>query len=545
MDFKYSPKSFSVNEKVKQRLLEIIPGALSWSIILGLIVLSIIEPISAAVFMIAFLLYWLLRLVYMNIFLVLSYLRLEIEKDTDWISRLHGIGGIEEYFKQLCSLRAQKGIRRRISSWIHGRQIAGLKRIGVACPRLDEICHLVIIPVAKETKEVVEPGIKAIKEGGFTPGQIMIVIALEDRAPEETKLGIAFLKDKYSSFFLDFLIVRHPSQVAGEARVKGANVTHAARFASQELIKRNIKFDNVLVSCFDADTVAHKNYFSCLTYHFMIAKDRSRVSFQPIPVYHNNIWDAPGFARIIDIGTSFFQLIESTNPKKLVTFSSHSMSFKALVDVGYWPVDMISDDSAIFWKAFIHYDGDYRVAPIYTTVSMDIATGPTMRKTFLNIYKQKRRWAWGVENIPVVIRAFIKSKKIPFYKKLSFSYKLFDAFISWSTWSFILLIGTWLPGFFATRQFTSSTLYYTAPRIKGIIFSLASVGLVICMAISIMILPERKRGARIIDKVKHVFEWLFIPLIMLALSAIPALDAQTRLMFGRYLEFWVSEKFRS
>ena len=27
------------------------------------------------------------------------------------------------------------------------------------------------------------------------------------------------------------------------------------------------------------------------------------------------------------------------------------MSFTALVEIGYWPVDMISDDSAVFWKA--------------------------------------------------------------------------------------------------------------------------------------------------------------------------------------------------
>ena len=33
------------------------------------------------------------------------------------------------------------------------------------------------------------------------------------------------------------------------------------------------------------------------------------------------------------------------------------MSFKALVEIGYWPVDMISDDSAIYWKAYIHYAG--------------------------------------------------------------------------------------------------------------------------------------------------------------------------------------------
>ena len=39
-------------------------------------------------------------------------------------------------------------------------------------------------------------------------------------------------------------------------------------------------------------------------------------------------------------------------------------------------------------------------------------------------------------------------------------------------------------------------------------------------------------------------EWLLVPLIIVFLSALPALDAQTRLMFGRYMEFWVTDKKR-
>src|SRR3989338_4851105 len=116
----------------------------------------------------------------------------------------------------------------------------------------------------------------------------------------------------------------------------------------------------------------------------MVSPERDRASFQPVSVYHNNIWEVPGSAKGIETGSSFFVQDEPTNPENLVTFSSHSMSFKALVEVGYWPVDMISDDSAIFWKAFIHYDGNYRVVPLYTTVSMDVEAASTWRKTLIN-----------------------------------------------------------------------------------------------------------------------------------------------------------------
>lgn len=277
----------------------------------------------------------------------------------------------------------------------------------------------------------------------------------------------------------------------------------------------------------------------------MVCPDRTRASFQPIPVYHNNIWDVPGFARVLDVGSSFFQLVEATNPQRLVTFSSHSMSFQALIDVGYWPVDMISDDSAIFWKAFIHYDGDYRVVPMYVTVSMDVAASRSWRKTIVSVYRQKRRWAWGVENVPLVLRAFLKASRIPWTTRVKHTFKLLEGHVAWATWPFLLGIVGWLPALFAGREFSSSVVYYTAPRITFTIFNLASISLLATIILSISLLPPAETARPWLNKVGHLFEWLLVPVIAVGLSAVPALDAQTRLMLGRYMEFWVTEKQRS
>ncbi len=509
MKYNYSPRNLKEEGAGQQRLFEILPGALSWSVIIGMMVLSLVKPLIASVIMIAFLLYWVLRLIYVNIFLVLSYIKLAAEKNTDWMQRIDGID-----------------------------------KDNLAMPKSKDIYHLVIIPVLKETKEIIEPGVARIIKGSYPARRILVVVAVEESASDEVKKGAYRIQEEYKTEFMDLLVTAHPNNLRGEARVKGANTSFAAKHAKDYFTGRNIPFENIIVSCFDADTVPEKDYFSCLTYHFMTNPKRTKTSYQPVPVYYNNIWNVPAFARIIDIGTSFFQLVEATDPRKLVTFSSHSMSFKALVDVDYWPVDMISDDSAIFWKAFIHYDGDYRTMPIYTTVSMDIASGRDIKETVINIYKQKRRWAWGVENFPVVVRAFIKSKSISLYKRTIYLYKLLDTFISWATWSFLLSFASWLPAFFAGREFSTSTVFYTAPRIRTTIFSLASVGIIICMLISILMLPPRKGKRHPLKKIQHALEWLFIPVVILALSAIPALDAQTRLALGKYMEFWHTEKYR-
>ena len=149
-----------------------------------------------------------------------------------------------------------------------------------------------------------------------------------------------------------------------------------------------------------------------------------------------------------------------------------------------------------------------------------------------------------MENLPIVIRGFLQAVRIPLRKKISYSYKLFDAFISWSTWSFLLAFISWLPTVFAGREFASSTIYYTVPRIRVAIFSLASVGMLICMALSILLLPKARLKRKSLTLIMHLLEWPAIPFTILVLSALPALDAQTRLMRGKYLEFWVTDKYR-
>ncbi len=480
----------------------------------------------------------------MIIFLIVSYVRMGIEKQTDWLHRINDIDRVQECLKESLKADGRLRFRERLSLIEHYRQMESLSRSGNIPPPSKDIFHLVILPVVKESGRIIESTVVSFSKGNPLCKKLLVVLAVEERAPQNVKDGVLKAQKDLRENFLDFLIVTHPDGRPHEARVKGANVSFAARHAAEYFKGKGISFENVIVSCFDADTVVDGNYFACLTYNFMICPDRNQASFQPIPVYHNNIWDVPAFARVLDVGSSFFQLIESTNPASLVTFSSHSMSFKALVDVGYWPIDLISDDSAIFWKSFIHFDGNYRVVPLYITVSMDVADAGSWRKTFLNVYRQKRRWAWGVENFPIVMRAFLRAKKIPLFKRFKHAFKLLECHVSWASWPFLLGVISWFPAFFAGREFSSTVIYYSAPRIKAIIFNLASLGLLTTSVLSVFLLPRFSIKYNWLRKIGHFFEWLLVPIISIFLSAAPALDAQTRLMLARYMEFWVTEKKR-
>ena len=543
MSFAYTKENLTHGEKRLQRLLEIIPGALSWLILLGMLICSVLKPVWASLVSIVFIFYWFIRLIYMTLFLVLSFSRLNLEKSTDWMAWIQTVDqlGTGAKFPQPADFPAFK---EKITYHQRCKELRRLQASGNRPPLSKDIVHMVIFPVAKEPPDVIRPGVEAIASQTFPSRQILVAYALEESAPEATRIALQNLAEQLKNQFLDFLIIVHPSGLPGEARVKGANASYAATKAAEILTQRKILFENVVVSCFDADTVVNRNYFACLTYYFLVTPDRTQASFQPIPVYHNNIWNVPGFSRVMEIGSSFFQLIEATNPEQLVTFSSHSMSFQALVDLDYWPRDMISDDSAIFWKAYLHYHGRYRVVPIYVTLSMDATFANSRWQTMKNIYKQRRRWAYGVENFPILVRGFMKVSRIPLWEKLCHGFKMLEGHVSWATWGFLLTTLSWLPAIWADREFQKSVVSYNEPHITGTIFRLSTVALIISIALSMTLLPRPPVKFGWIKRLRHALEWLTIPLVMVLLSALPALDAQTRLMFGKYMEFWVTDKSR-
>lgn len=545
-EFRFSHSNLDPQETARERFFGAVPGALSWGFLLVMTALSFLKPVAAAVLVIAYHLYWLFRLFYMTLFLVLAYGVMAIDQSIDWQRLCHLLEEGEAGWKKLRHQRRRLGVR-SIKQWLsYKKQEREIKRAlqrAQPIPSYENLYHVVIIAVTKEPREVLEPGLQALGASRFPPARILPILAVEKRSGPEQEEMARQLQAKYRKKFWDFMVTVHP-EAAGEARVKGANVTYAAKQAARFLEEKGIAFENVILSCFDADTVASPDYFAALTFHFMRNPHRMRSSYQPIPVYHNNVWEVPGFARVLEMGSSFFQLIEATNPEKLVTFSSHSISFKALVEIGYWPVDMISDDSAIFWKAWVHYRGDYRVVPMYVTLSMDVVTGDSLWKTLVNIYRQKRRWAWGVENFPIVMRAFCRLKGISAWKQIRYGFKLLEMHVSWATIGFTITFLGWLPAIFASREFSSSVLYYNSARISGIIFNLAFAFLVVTIILALLLLPRKRVRYPLFKRALLAVEWLLVPFVFTFLSSMPALDAQTRLMLGRGLEFQIAEKRR-
>lgn len=494
------------------RASEVLPGMLAWATIIGIFVASRYAPVFASFFVIAFDIYWLFKTVFLSLHLRAGYGMMQRHLEADWMAKLYDL---KTYNVEL-----------KTDYW-------------------HDIHHLIILPFYQEPYEVMRHGLEAIASQSYPKDRMMIVLGVEERAGEEAIAVAARLEQEFSSRLAKFITAAHPADMPGELPGKGSNETFAARKAVAGLIDAaGIPHERVIVSSFDSDTIVPPQYFAILTYHYLTAAKPLRSSYQPIPVYNNNIWETPAFSRVVAVSGTFWQTMQQARPERLATFSSHSMPLKALVEMDYWPVNLVSEDSRIFWQALLFYDGDYRVVPLYYPVYMDANVAPTLWQTAKNVYKQQRRWGWGVENVPYLLFGFFKNPRIPLRRKLYFSFNQLDGFWSWATNAMIIFFLGWLPVLIGSSEFNTSLLAYNLPRITRWIMTLSMFGLVTSAYISTRLLPPRPAGHPVRKYAWMVLQWALLPVTIMLLGSFPGLEAQTRLMLGRYMGFWFTPKYR-
>ncbi|MCA9365062.1 MAG: glycosyltransferase family 2 protein, partial [Candidatus Moranbacteria bacterium] len=407
-----------------------------------------------------------------------------------------------------------------------------------------KIVHVVLLPTANEGPEIIEPSIEAIQKSNFPNQQMIILLATESREPEEQReQKVKYLKEKFKGVFRDFIVTTH-EVTSDEMKCKGSNATYACKQLVKYLEKEEIDTTRVILSNFDCDSVVHGQYFAALTYAYITDPKRLQRAYQPLPMYHNNLWDTNAFVRVVVTSSSFWHMYQSTR-SEMVTFSSHSEPFDTLMKVNFWPVNMISEDSIIYWKCIAYFNGDYRVQPVYLPISLDAVLAPTYWQTIKNQYKQKRRWAYGIENFPIIMRSIVPNKRISIMKKAKTAMEMLEGHHSWATAPFILAFLGWLPLILGGVVFNESVLAHNLPFFTRYLMTIAMTGLVVSVSLSFLLLPKRPGHHKRSRYIHFTLQWLLVPIIAPTLGAIPAIDAQTRILIKKYFgEFWVTDKIK-
>ncbi len=522
----------------QERFWEILPGLQFWTVFCCAIYFSYAKPIWAAIFIICFDFYWLLRAINASLHLIASYFKFKVAVKLDWLSFVQNFNQLPELIARIETAN-QKNPSKFLQELL--KKLKSVKNSGQIIPNFLDYYQLVLIPFVNEPEEVLDHSLGAIANSAYPKDKIIILLASEDRAGETAKQTANSLKHKYENQFFKFFITSHPDNLPGEIKGKSANATYAVKNILPDLAKLQIGVEQVLVSNFDSDTIIHPQYFARVMFEFLLADKPYQKSYQPIAIYNNNIWDSPALIRVIAL--SSWQFTESNRPDRLKTFSSHTMTLKALVEVGFWKKDIVNEDEFIYWQCFLHYQGDYQVVPLFLPVSLDTCLAETFWQTCKNQYKQKRRWAYGVEYYPHLIWPLIKCKTT-FYWKF---YKLFqytETHFTWATASLMIAILGWLPLFIGRENFTESVIAFNLPLVTQSLMRIALLFLIFSVYVNIVLLPPKPKKYGKWKTVSMYLQWFLVPFSAVVFHSLPAIEAQTRLMLGKYLEFWVTPKAR-
>jgi len=486
------------------RFLEIIPGAAVWLTLVLAVVLAFVAPLWVMYFIILFDLYWFFRISYFVFYLSLSLRRYKQAIKTDWLVQVQ------------------------------------------ALPDFKRIRHLIFLPTVKEDIEIIRTTLRSLVASAYPMNeQAIVVLAGEGRVEKEFLPKAEALRQEFAGKFLRFLVTVHPTGLPDEIPGKGSNLNYAGHQAQKLIDELGVPYEDVIVSSFDVDTCVHPQYFACLTKTYLTHPKPTRSSYQPVALFNNNMWDATWFVRIAAFGTTFWLMTELARPERLFTFASHSMPFRMLVDVGFWQKDIVTEDSRIFLQGLIRYDGDYSVAPIYVPVSMDTVMAGNWRQNLVSLYKQQRRWAWGVEHFPFLVDKFIKSKTMTWRKKAYHVWTLAEGMYSWATAPLLMFVLGYLPLWTAPAPLKSAVFYQNTPHTLEALMQLSMLGVFVMAGFSFTLLPPRPATKTKRAVLVMALQWIAVPLTFILFGAVPAVDAQTRLMLGKYLGFNVTEKKRT
>ena len=520
------------------RFFEMVPALLSYGALLLLIVLSLVSPLLAAVYLMLIIVTLLVKAVGIAYHTISGRNALERSQKLNWRERLDDFENPAESYE----LR-KNSHSKAFGMKVHIDNLRLAAADPAAFPKPSELYNLVIIAAYNESYDVIEPTIQSVLATSYDKSHLVVALAYEERGGEEIEKTALRLQKKFASKFVDFVLVKHPRDLPNEVVGKGGNITYAGKHMQKWLDEKGIEYKNVLVTTLDSDNRPHAVYFDYATYEFVVHEDRKHLAFQPISLFLNNIWDVPAPMRVVATGNSFWNIISSMRPHTLRNFASHSQPMEALVEMDFWSTRTIVEDGHQYWRSYFYFNGNYEVIPLYVPIYQDAVMDTTYVKTLKAQFIQLRRWAYGASDVPyVATRVLTKNRNVPFLAGFSRLLRLIDGHLTLAVTAVLVAVGGWVP-LFINNQAYHDVVAHQLPDVISIIQRVALIGLFITVFLALKMLPPRPERYKRSRNLGMVLQWFLMPITAVGYSASAALYSQTRLLFGRYLtKFDVTNK---
>ena len=520
------------------RFFEMLPAILSYGTLLLMVVLSVISPVAASIFLFLVIISLLVKAVGIAIRTIQGSSIMLKAQEVNWHKRLESLQNPKKSYAEIKNLH-----KNEFQCKDYLNELKYISRHSTDFPKPSDIYNAIIIATYNESYDILQPTVQSVLDTTYSNDHIILVIAYEERGGADTEKTVKRLQEEYKDKFFAFEIVKHPKDLPNEVIGKGGNITYAGRFLQKWLRDKQIKSEDVIVTTLDSDNRPFYSYFDCLTYQFIVHENRKHMSFQPIALFTNNIWDAPAPMRVVATGNSFWNVISSMRPHSIRNFASHSQPMDALEETDFWSTRTIVEDGHQYWRSYFRFKGDYEVLPVHLPIYQDAVLSDTFRKTLKAQFIQTRRWAYGASDVPYVAsRVFTKDREVSFGSGVGHLIRLIDGNVTLATTAILVAFGGWIPLLVnpeAARSFTAHQLPNTVSSIQQI----AMIGLFITIFVSFKILPPRPERYKKRRSFGMLIQWVLMPFTAIAYSASSALYSQGRLLFGKYLDkFDVTEK---
>lgn len=521
------------------RFLEILPGAISYGAIILLFVLSLIDPVLGAIYLFILIASTLVKAIGVAYRTVQGYEVIKRAERVDWRKRVEDSSHPHEAYERL-----RDDNNKSYHFEQHIENLKMMAAMGKEYPTPDKVYHVVMMAAYNEGPEIIGPSIEAVKNTTFPNDHIIFVLAYEQRGGEAIATTAENLKKQYKGVFRDFLLVEHPDNLPGEVIGKGPNLTYAGKAVSKYVVEKHLPVENIIVTSLDSDNHMAPKYLDSVAYEFITHPNRQRLSYQPVSLFMNNIWDAPAPTRVIAVSNSFFNIISTMRPHTLRNFASHSQPLQALEAMDFWSKRTIVEDGHQYWRSLFFFSGDYSVVPIRIPIYQDAVMDDSFWKTVKAQFIQVRRWYYGASDVAYVgSKLFVKKDKriMPFWQLFPKFWRLLDGHVTLAIMAPLITFGAWVP---MLMNFSSHTMVaYNLPNIVSVIETIASLGLLITVLVSLRMLPKRPARYRKGRNILMIVQWILMPVTSILYQSIAAYYAQTRLMLGLYMEkFDVTKK---
>ena len=538
----------------KYRLLEILPGALSYTMIILLFALSIISPALGSYYLLLIIAVTLVKAVGIVYRTIQGYNAAKRAEKVNWHERLVDLETPHERYEEL--------LKHKCKEFAFNEHVENLKLLSVgkdlvlsesevqvdepiSFPKPKEVYHAVIMVAYNEGLETLIPTVEAVRDGSFDNERIIFVFGYEERGGEAMVENAKVLKEKFKDDFFEFITVMHPKDLKDEIQGKGPNLNFAAGELLEFVKKKKIPLKNIIVTSLDSDNKMSKWYLDYVAYQFIVHPNRQHLSYQPVSLFTNNIWDAPAPMRIIAISNSFFNIISSMRSHTLKNFASHSQPLLALSEMGFWSKKTIVEDGHQYWRSLFFFKGNYEVLPIHVAIYQDAVMEETLIKTLKAQFVQLRRWDYGASDVAYVgVRLFSKDRKrigkMPFLPLFAKFVRLLEGHVTLAAISPMVAFGGWVPKIINSRS--KDLLTFNLPNTISLIQIFASVGLMTTILLSLKMLPPRPKEVKT-PRILMILQWLLMPVVAIVYQSFAAFYSQTRLLTGNYMEkFDVTKK---